>query len=305
MFMFRKNFFLPLIALLFLLTGCGKEQSVVSNVNERDANTIVVYLESHGIPAYKVRTTTETAVGGGPTAPMYDIQVPENRLVDAMAYLNQAGLPRQMGTNLLQLFAKAGLMSSDKEETIRYQAGLASQIANMIRMMDGVLDASVQLSFPPEETLPGQQTAPQKITAAVYVKHQGVFDDPNMHLESKIKRLVSGSVTGLDINDVTVVSDRARYSEISPMMVAESVTSTPKEYVSIWSVVMSQESASRFRTIFFTLIFFAFIFAIGFGWMIWKIYPVLKRKGGLKEIFKPTPVLSKIAVEEEEQPPSK
>src|SRR3990167_237889 len=121
-----------------------------------------------------------------------------------MAVLNRAGLPRRVGTNLLELFAKSGLMSSDREETIRYQAGLAEEIKNTIRKFDGVIDTDVQISFPPADVtlLPG--VTPPKITAAVYVKHQGIMDDPNSHLEIKIKRLLAGSISGLSTEDVSV-----------------------------------------------------------------------------------------------------
>jgi len=296
-----KKISLPLIFSLLLLTSCGKDQSVVSQIHERDANTIIVFLQSKGIPAHKVRTSSGEGAGGAPTQPMFDIYVSETDLVDAMAFLNQAGLPRQMGTNLLQLFAKSGLMSTDTEEQIRYQAGLTSEIANMIKMMDGVIDAFIQLSFPKEEVIPGEQTSTQRITAAVYVKHQGILDDPNMHLEGKIKRLVSGSVTGLDINDVTVVSDTARFAEISLDTEAQPINGAPKDYVSIWSVVMSETSASRFRLIFFTLMFFVIVFAIGFAWLVWKVYPILKRKGGMKEVLNPRPVQHREVTHEMEE----
>ena len=217
--------------------------------------------------------------GNGPT--LYSISVESDQATQAMAILNQNGLPRKKGTNLLDLFAKAGLMTSDKEETIRYQAGLAEQLANMIRKIDGVIDADVQLSFPVESTSPigpvaGTQAPVQKITAAVYVKHQGVLDDPNTHLVTKIKRLIAGSVTGLDINDVTVISDRSRFTDLTLTPSAEALEPKTKEYVSIWSIVMSKSSASRFRFIFFLLMICAIVFASIVGWMIWKFYPILK-----------------------------
>jgi len=294
---------LPFLFLLLFFTGCEKDQAVITNVEEREANVIVVFLESKGIPAMKVKVTSSEGVGGGgtQTASIFNIVVPEEQAVEAMSYLNQAGLPRKQGTDLLQLFSKQGLMSSDKEETIRYQAGLAQQITNIILRMDGVLDASVQISFPPQEALPGEEQK-EHITAAVYIKHQGIFDDPNMQIESKIKRLVSGSVAGLAIDDVTVVSDKARYTDIAIDQQAEWLSDRPKEYVSIWSIVMSQGSAGRFRFIFFTLLFFMFSFALLTGWMVWKLYPLIKRRG-FKELFTPKPVLLKDLKEEQSPPP--
>lgn len=279
-------------AAMILLSGCENNMVIINDVNEREANEIVVFLASKGIPAQKTPSAS-AGPGGANAAPKWSISVSPGQATDAMAILNQNGLPRQQGTNLLDLFAKSGLMSSDKEETIRYQAGLAQQIANMIRKIDGVIDADVQLSFPQEAAAaaPGAPAvAQQKITAAVYVKHQGILDDPNSHLVTKIKRLVSGSVAGLDVNDVTVISDRSRFTDVSLAPQIEPLEAKAKEYVSIWSIVMSKSSAGRFRFIFFLLTIFTLLFAIILGWMVWKFYPIIKRRGGIKALFHPVPI---------------
>lgn len=284
---------------LLLFTGCDSSREVVSNIEEKEANVILVLLESKGIPASKTAAAT-SAVGGDSGGAKYSIMVPEKYSIEAIAYLNQNGLPRAKGTTLLDLFAKQGLMTSDKEETIRYQAGLAQQLTNTILMIDGVIDANVQLSFPPEDTGLGIETEQKKITAAVYVKHQGVIDDPNIHLENKIKRLISGSVSGLDINDVTVVSDRSRFTDITLEQMPEALGGKPGEYVSIWNIVMSKKSVARFRLIFFIITAIAVLLAIVLGWISWKFYPHLKKKGGLKELFNPIPMLNSI----KKKPPS-
>lgn len=278
---------------LVFFTSCESNMVIINNVDEREANEIIVFLASRGIPAEKILAPSTGPGGGEATSAMWSISVPPAQSTEAMAILNQNGLPRHMGTNLLELFAKQGLMSSEKEETIRYQAGLAQQIANMIRKIDGVIDADVQLSFPSAEAvLPGAPgtAVHQRVTAAVYVKHQGILDDPNSHLIPKIKRMVASSVSGLDLNDVTVISDKSRFTDITLGASPEQISPGAKEYVSIWSIVMSKNSASRFRALFFTLIIATIVFAILIGWLIWKFYPILKRKGGFKELLHPAPV---------------
>lgn len=285
--------FFSLLLTLFFLAGCEHVMPIVSDVDEREANEIVVFLASKGIPAQKIASIS-VAPGGATGPQLYSITVASDQATQAMAILNQNGLPRKKGITLLDLFAKAGLMTSDKEETIRYQAGLAEQLANMIRKIDGVIDADVQISFPSETTTPatpaaGTPITPKKITAAVYVKHQGILDDPNSHLVTKIKRLVAGSITGLDINDVTVISDRSRFTDLTLTPAVEPLEPKAAEYVSIWSIVMSKSSASRFRFIFFLLMICAIVFASILGWMIWKFYPILKRRG-MKSLIHPAPL---------------
>jgi type III secretion protein J len=297
----RVFLMLSLVFLALFLCGCENNKAIVHNLDEREANEIIVFLASKGIEAEKMEMTS-TAPGGGGEMIKYSLSVKPSQATEAMALLNQNGLPRIKGTNLLDLFAKAGLMTSEKEETIRYQAGLAEQLANMIRKIDGVIDADVQISFPTESTagLPGMAgAAPKKITAAVYVKHQGILDDPNSHLIIKIKRLVAGSISGLDINDVAVISDRSRFTDITLAPNIEMLDGHPKEkeYVSIWSIVMSKNSTARFRVLFFSLTILAIVFALLLGWLIWKCYPILKRKGGFKDLLHPTPL------QEESTPP--
>jgi type III secretion protein J len=289
--MLRKIFSLLLCCLsLLFLAGCDNNQVVIHSVGEREANEIVVFLKSKGINSTKTAATVSTPGGGDNTATLWDIVVTSSDAVDAMAILNQNGLPRQQETSLLSLFAKQGLMSSEKEETIRYQAGLENDIANIIRTIDGVIDAQVKLSIPPAETgIPGQKVQ-QRVTAAVYVKHQGILDDPNSHLVAKIKRLVSGSVNGLDLNDVTVISDRSRFTDISLQQMPEALTPDAKEYVDIWSVVMSKSSAGKFRAIFFGFSVILILFALIIGWLLWKFYPILRQTGGLKGLLHPKPL---------------
>lgn len=256
--------------LLLLLVGCGTDNTIVNNVSERDANEIVVFLSSKGIEAQKMAATSSGP--GASAVNLFNIAVDSKRSIEAMALLNHFGLPRRRGTNLLTLFAKSGLMSTDREETIRYQAGLAEQLSNTINKFDGVIDSAVEISFPPAETVPG---APQqKTTAAVYIKHQGLLEDPNSHIETKVKRLMAGSVPGLDFENVSVITDRARFSELSLGSDQELIgtNASPQTYASIWSIVMTKSSLVRFRVLFFILIGVLILLCSALGWMTYKYY---------------------------------
>jgi len=261
------------------LAGCESNISIVNNVEEREANEILVFLASKGIAAQKIKAAAaETVIGTAMVS--WDIFVDKDKQVEAMSLLNRNGLPRIKGTNLLQLFAKSGLMTSDKEETIRYQAGVEEELKNTIRKIDGIIDADVRISFPTEPAgVTGTETLP-KIKAAVYIKHQGILDDPNQHLDSKIKRLMSGSIENLNFDDVSIISDKSRFTDIT--FPAESQLIGPKalekEYVKIWSIIMTKNSAKKFRLIFFSMIFIIFVFVSFTGWLIYKFYPNLKIK---------------------------
>lgn len=271
----------PLLGSIFVfflsLISCTTNSIIVNSVPEREANEIVVILNSKGIAAVKVAAPTSTV--GGTTEKMWDITVPAHQITDALAILNQAGLPRIKGTSLLDLFGSQGLVPSDMQDKIRYQEGLSEQLASTIRKMDGIIDANVQITFPSDED------SNKSLTASVYVKHRGILDNPNSLAITKIKRLISSAVPNLSIKNVQVVTDRALYADISlqtPQQLEEE-----KHLISIWSIGITKESANRFRIIFYSFIILLFLLACALAWLIWKFFPLIQRKGGIDFIIKP------------------
>jgi type III secretion protein J len=281
-----QSFLHPIFLLLIfasLLTSCESRRTIVNGLDEKEANEIIVFLSTKGIDATKVQASSEGAGGGGKGV-LWNISVESSQANEAMALLNQVGLPRRRGQNLLGIFSNVGLVPSGMQEKIRYQAGLAEQIASTIRKIDGVLDADVQISFPDEDPL--NPTAPkQKITASVYVKHSGVLDDPNAHLISRIKRLVAGSVNGLDYDNVTVIGDRARFSEAPLGGLQGTLGEEERPYVHVWTLTIAKDSLTRFRIIFFSFTISLLILFLFLLWLLWKIIPVLKQLGGAKRLF--------------------
>jgi type III secretion protein J len=277
------NHFLVFVIVIGLLTSCESRRIIVNGLEEKDANEILVFLSTKGVNAQKVRTDVDPGAGGGGIV-LWNISVSEEQATEAMALLNQAGLPRRRGQSLLGIFATTGLVPSGLQEKIRYQAGLGEQIASIIRKIDGVLDADIQISFPEEDPLnPGAPK--QKITASVYVKHNGVLDDPNAHLVTRIKRLVAGGVPGLDYDSVTVIGDRVRFGDWASAL--QGAGEEEKTYVNVWSIVLAKESLNRFRIIFFSFIITILLLTLFLLWLLWKFFPVLRQTGGIKQLFSP------------------
>lgn len=290
---------LKIVFILFLLfTSCESKKVIVNGLDEKEANEIWVFLSSRNIDVTKVAAAE--AQGGAKKEVQWDIEVRSDQATEALTLLNQAGLPRKRGQNLLGIFKEgSGLVPSEMQEQVKYQSGLAETIANILRKFDGVLDAEVQISFPKEDPL-NLLKKKEPITAAVFIKHNGVLDDPNSHLETKIKRLVSGAVTGLDYDNVTVVGSRAQMSdsESHGQLGAEE-----KPMVHIWSIVLAEESVGFFRFLFFTFILSLLILSLLLIWILWKIYPLLGHRGGFRALFDihPIPLDEALVPEEEEK----
>ena len=135
--------------IVVFLTSCESRRTIVNGLDEKDANEIIVFLATKDVDASKVEGG-ESGNTGGTKLVLWNITVPSEKAIEAMSLLNQAGLPRRRRAEPTEYLCAVGTCSSDLQEQIRYQAGLAEQIASTIRKMDGVLDADVQISFPKE-----------------------------------------------------------------------------------------------------------------------------------------------------------
>lgn len=292
------------IVFILILTGCSASSVIVHNIDEKEANTIVVLLASKGIKAQKVEKAASGA--GGTGLSMYDITVSEDTSTKSIAILNQNGLPKMQSTTLLSLFGQSGgLMANATQDQIKYQAGLCEQIAGTIRRIDGVLDAQVQIAFPKEENqVTAGPVVAQKLTAAVYVKHQGILDDPNSHLVAKIKRLVAASVAGLDINDVNIIPDRARFLDISLTSSPEMLSGQSASFIEVMNVKIAPDSVATFQSLFFSLLALGILFFLLFLLLAWKCYPIMKAQGFLKLFsIEPFDVEPKHEIEQSKQEP--
>ena len=271
------------LALLCLVAaGCGSGAVIVNDLDEREANEMIVLLNRHDIDAQKIANVSGT---GGSQTVTWNLSVPSSKRIESLSTLNVNGLPRRRSPTLLELFSKQGLVSSQMEEDVRYQAGLADQIANTIRKIDGVLDTDVQLSIPQQDAIPGQ-TETKPVTASVYVKHSGVLDDPNRHLEIKIKRLVSGSIPGLSFDNVTVIGDstldQSNTLQIGP---------TPEDLMTrVWGIDLAKKSTRSLRLLVGSCITIIALLGFFLVWLMWKLQKILTSPSGVHSIFSLKPL---------------
>lgn len=178
---------LTLCLLGLLLAGCQKVE-LYSNLSEREGNAMLAALLTHGIAADK-RQSKEFVT----------LLVPTEDVAEAVELLRRFGYPRERFTDLGEIFAKQGLISSPMEERVRYTFGLSQMLSETLTQIDGVLSARVLLVLPREATL-GEDAAPS--SASVFIKYL-----PHSEVEDavpRIKSLVQNSVDGLSYDNITV-----------------------------------------------------------------------------------------------------
>lgn len=180
---------LALVALsMLVLQACSVE--LYAGLNQRQANDIVATLMRHGISAQR-----QPAKDGTIT-----VSVQKGRFADAMAILDENGLPKQEFQTLGEVFKRDGLVSSPVEERATMIYGLSQELSQTISDIDGVLSARVHLVLPENDPLK-QRLVPS--SASVFIRHQASV--AMNALIPQVKMLVANGIAGLTYDKVSVV----------------------------------------------------------------------------------------------------
>lgn len=178
------------LALSAALAGCGGSVELLAQASESQANEVLAALMPRGIAAEKV-AGKEGKVS---------VQVPQDKVAQAIEILSAEGLPRQQHASMGEIFKKDGLISSPLEERARLVYALSQELSATISKIDGVVDAEVHVVLPERGSF-GEQGAPS--SAAVFVKYQDTTPIDNE--VPQIRRLVANSISGLSYDNVSVV----------------------------------------------------------------------------------------------------
>ncbi|TFD33070.1 flagellar basal-body MS-ring/collar protein FliF [Cryobacterium cryoconiti] len=158
-----------------------------SGLSGSDASTIVEQLRTDGV-AY------ELSDGGG------TILVPQEHVYDERLKAAAAGLPSS-STSGYGLLDSMGVTSSEFQQSVTYKRALEGEIANTVKAMKGVKNASVRLAIPEETVFASEQSDP---TASVFVE-TATGSTLNTEQVQAIVHLTSASIEGMAPTDVAVI----------------------------------------------------------------------------------------------------
>ena len=113
--------------------------------------------------------------------------------------------------------------------------------------------------------------------------HSGVLDDPNSHLITKIRRLVANAIPDLKYEDVTVVPERAQYSDV--VLQSRAAQQEETKLVSVWTIILAKDSVTRFRVVFSSFFFAVLILLLAALFLLWKLAGVASKTGGWGTVF--------------------
>lgn len=183
-----------LLVLVLMLTGCGKEVLFSHLTSEQSANQVIAALMHDGISAEK-----RVVSSAGDRS--WQVLVSRDQLGRATEILTAQGLPKEPAKTFCDVFKGEGFVSSQVENKGRYRCALAQSIAETLRHLSGVIDASVQVAIPEENPLAGNK---ESASASVVIVSKP--NAPVLQQEADIKAIVKNAVTGLVDSDHVAVN---------------------------------------------------------------------------------------------------
>ena len=177
--------------------ACGSEV-VVHNLEEREANLIIELLADNDVSAQKgIKDDGRTVT--------YTIAVPSKSRLDAIRALNHNEMPRRRDMGYNQVFKDGGLIPTASEERAKHLAALEGEIEIQLKLVDGLLDAQVQLVQPEENALRTAQDIRTPTTASVTVKYLPGSGGAKPLSEPQVQAIVAAGVERLTPDNVVVV----------------------------------------------------------------------------------------------------
>src|SRR5690606_403027 len=112
-------------------------------LSELEANKMLAVLLSEGIAAKR-----ELQDDG-----LISVSVPDERFAEAVALLDDAGLPAQKFSSMGDVFKSNSLVASPVQERAQMIYALSEEISHTVSQIDGVLSARVHVVLPDNDLL--------------------------------------------------------------------------------------------------------------------------------------------------------
>jgi type III secretion protein J len=178
-----------IVATMMTMAGCGKEATLHSGLEERQANLVIAALLDAGISCNKVAGDEGT----------WNVMVDESRFAEAVNLLESQGLPRRTFQGVGEVFKKTGMISSPSEERIRFMDALAQDLAKTISMIDGVVDARVHVVLPENDPF-ARNVMPSSAAVAIKARWNADLTES----VPAVKGLVKNAIEGLSYEKIQV-----------------------------------------------------------------------------------------------------
>ncbi|MBI3178011.1 MAG: hypothetical protein HYZ27_00020, partial [Deltaproteobacteria bacterium] len=151
---------------------------------------IEVLSDEDGIQSQKVMIDTGREI-------FFNVVVPSSKKLEAIKTLNKYELPRRADRGYGEVFKDAGMIPTNAEERAKGLAALEGEVERQLKLIDGILDAQVQVVVPQESALRTTREQQPETTASVTIKFMPAAGGSKPVDESVVKRIVANGVEKL------------------------------------------------------------------------------------------------------------
>ncbi|MFZ4214032.1 type III secretion system inner membrane ring lipoprotein SctJ [Pantoea endophytica] len=190
-----KLFSVITVILSLLLVGC-KEESLLKDLNQTQANEVVALLEKNNI-----RTTKKDTGKTG-----YVISVEKTDFATAVDLMTTYGLPSRARVDVAEMFPSDSLISSPRAEVARIYSAIEQRLEQTLNLMDGVVASRVHVSYDMNNVDAQKGGHPVHISALIRVAAQQA---DGASLIADAKRILVNSFSHVDYEKISVVLARA------------------------------------------------------------------------------------------------
>lgn len=187
-------FYFFVLALVGLAMGC--DEPIYHDLDEGQANQMVLALSQHGLSAQKQRDPNDAA--------RWAVTVPAPQRISAWEVLAQDGLPRPGAGGFDEFYPGSGLIPTAQEERVILQYATAREIQSSLLKVNGVVDAHVNLVLPEKPRVQMSNSVVAEPRASVLLQWRESEEGPPLS-EEEVRLLVSGGVEQLNPESVHVV----------------------------------------------------------------------------------------------------
>ena len=169
------------LSAVLLLSGCDKETTLHSGLEERQANLVMAALLDADINCRKEPGEEGT----------WNVAVSESKFAQAVNLLEAKGLPRRSYQGVGEVFKKTGMISSPSEERIRFMDALAQDLSRTIAGIDGVVDARVHVVLPENDPF-ARNALPSSAAVAIRSRWDADLTDAIPSVKGLVKNAIEG-----------------------------------------------------------------------------------------------------------------
>lgn len=254
------------LLLLLVLSACSKI-AIYHDLNESEANEILVALQDRNIEAQKVKEVKSQQV-------TWSIQVLKKDASGAQKILVENNLPRKKELGFSGICKEKGLIPTPDEEKCRKVLALKGEIINSFKNIPGVIDADVVLNIPDISEFSSETQPSKRPTASAVLKVKKTAEGLDL-TEPKIQRFISNSVENLDPRDVSVVITYVHTPEETLKL------SGASKLVSIAGLKMDAPSKDTFKIYALSMLILLVGVSVALVFTLFKLTTLRKQVHGL------------------------